>query len=201
MAAIYGAAAHRRAACVERDLGPARAGYFSQLPYLALYAFNERARSDPSRPHAQPGLPVRGSGARRPQPAARPGAACPVRPTARGSSTLTEGCGGSATTYYINPLGFAFEHFDGMGRLRDARTTASPIDSAARPTRSPKGYKAFADVGGADAAHGGGASRRTPATRRRSRASRCSATSWTTDLPMLEALTAVSMAPAARSSR
>ena len=43
-------------------------------------------------------------------------------------ATLTQGCGQQCHTYYINPLGFAFEHFDGMGRLRTT-DNGKPVDN------------------------------------------------------------------------
>jgi hypothetical protein len=58
-------------------------------------------------------------------------------------ATLTQGCGQQCHTYYINPLGFAFEHFDGMGRLRTS-DNGKPVDTrAAYPFA--EGYKEFAD--------------------------------------------------------
>src|SRR5690606_12862000 len=44
-------------------------------------------------------------------------------------STLTEACGGECHNYYINPIGFAFENFDGMGQLRDM-DNGQPVDTA-----------------------------------------------------------------------
>src|SRR6185295_10561024 len=42
--------------------------------------------------------------------------------------TLTADCG-SCHTQQINPLGFAFEHFDGMGQYRDMDSNNLPLDS------------------------------------------------------------------------
>jgi hypothetical protein len=57
---------------------------------------------------------------------------------------LTGGCGQQCHTYYINPLGFAFESFDGMGRFRNM-DNGRPVDtSAAYPFA--EGYKPFADA-------------------------------------------------------
>ena len=61
MAAVYGIAAPA-SGLEERDLGPARTGYFAQLPYLALYAFNEQPDPIHRGADAQPRFPVRGSG-------------------------------------------------------------------------------------------------------------------------------------------
>ena len=45
--------------------------------------------------------------------------------------TLTAGCGQSCHNEMINPLGFAFEHFDGMGQWRDTENGGLTIDAAA----------------------------------------------------------------------
>jgi hypothetical protein len=45
----------------------------------------------------------------------------------------TKGCGSQCHNNMINPLGFAFEHFDGMGQYRDTETNRGeqlPIDSS-----------------------------------------------------------------------
>ena len=57
-------------------------------------------------------------------------------------TTLTGGCGRQCHTYYINPLGFAFENFDGMGRLRTI-DNGKPVDTAAAYPFA-EGYKPFA---------------------------------------------------------
>ena len=113
----------------ERELGSQRVGYFAQLPFLTLNAFNDEPDSihrgvalnldvlcaDPGT--AAPNLP--------PVPALQPGQTNRQR-----ISTLTSGCGGECHNSYINPLGFAFESFDGLGRLRD-RDNGQAVDTAA----------------------------------------------------------------------
>jgi uncharacterized protein DUF1592/uncharacterized protein DUF1595/uncharacterized protein DUF1588/uncharacterized protein DUF1585/uncharacterized protein DUF1587 len=139
MAAVYGMAAPA-SGLEERDLGPARTGYFAQLPYLALYAFNEQPDpihrgltlnldflcADPGKPLAN--LP--------PIPPLMPG-----QTNREMITTLTGGCGRQCHTYYINPLGFAFENFDGMGRLR-SMDNGKPVDTAAAYPFA-EGYKQF----------------------------------------------------------
>jgi hypothetical protein len=142
MARVYGVTAPA-SGFAERDLGPARAGYFTQLPFLALYAFNEQPDSihrgvtlnleflcaDPGKPSAE--LP--------PLPALQP------RQTNREMiTTLTSGCGQQCHTYYINPLGFAFENFDGMGRIRNM-DNGRPVDTAGIYPFA-EGVKEFADA-------------------------------------------------------
>jgi len=113
----------------ERDLGPERAGYFTQLPFLTLHAFNE----DPDPIH-------RGVSLNLDVLCANPGNAVPdlppVPPIMPGQTnrqrieTLTMGCGGECHNHYINPIGFAFESFDGMGQLRTL-DHGLPIDTSA----------------------------------------------------------------------
>ena len=43
---------------------------------------------------------------------------------------LTGTCGQSCHNDMINPLGFAFEHFDGMGQWRDNENGGLAIDSS-----------------------------------------------------------------------
>jgi hypothetical protein len=59
-------------------------------------------------------------------------------------SVLTEGCGGVCHNQQINPLGFAFEHFDGMGRYRETENGNVPIVSSGSFTFT-EGSQAFAD--------------------------------------------------------
>jgi hypothetical protein len=142
MAAVYGVTAPANG-LEERDLGAVRAGYFAQLPYLALYAFNEQP--DPIHRGltlnldflcADPGKPVANLP---PIPPLMPG-----QTNREMITTLTGGCGMQCHTYYINPLGFAFESFDGMGRLR-SMDNGKPVDtSAAYPFA--EGYKQFANA-------------------------------------------------------
>lgn len=127
MAPLYGVDAPANG-FVERDLGPDRPGYFTQLPYLALYAFND----EPDSIH-------RGVTLNLDILCADPGPAVPdlppVPPLSQGESnrerisTLTSACGGECHNYYINPIGFAFENFDGMGQLRTT-DNGQPVDTS-----------------------------------------------------------------------
>jgi hypothetical protein len=112
----------------ERDLGTERPGYFTQLPYLTLYAFND----EPDSIH-------RGVTINLDILCADPGAAVPDLPPVpplgpsetnrERITTLTSACGGECHNYYINPIGFAFENFDGMGQIRDMEN-GKPVDTA-----------------------------------------------------------------------
>jgi len=107
---------------------PDRVGYFSQAPFLALWARN----SDPDSIHrgarvnldvlcADPGLP---SSVLPSIPAAEP------NQTNRMVITeLTSGCGEVCHGQIINPIGFAFENFDGLGRTR-ITDNGQPIDTS-----------------------------------------------------------------------
>lgn len=189
MAAIYGVPAPA-SGMEERDLGPARAGYFAQLPYLALHAFNEQP--DPIHRGltinldflcADPGDPIANL------PPVPP--LMPNQTNREMISMLTEGCGYQCHTYYINPLGFAFERFDGMGKLRDM-DNGKPIDTrAAYPFA--EGLKEFADsaelmqiMAESKQAHACYAKKIASFALQRDIVE--------SDLPMLDAMTAVSMA-------
>lgn len=127
MAALYGQNA--TAGGFElRDLGPERLGYFAQVPYLSLHAFNNEPDSihrgvtinldilcaDPG--PALPDLP--------PIPALEPDQTNRERIT-----ELTGVCGATCHNAYINPVGFAFENFDGMGQKREL-DNGKPVDTS-----------------------------------------------------------------------
>lgn len=127
MAPLYGMSAP--SSYVQADLGPQRVGYFSQIPFLALYGIN-----------ADPDSLLRGVELNRDVLCAQLGAAAskipPIPPLMPGQTNrqridaLTSNCGFQCHTQMINPLGFAFEHFDGMGQYRDTEEGGLPIDSS-----------------------------------------------------------------------
>jgi hypothetical protein len=116
----------------EQDLGSNRLGYFLQLPFLVLYAHND----DPDSIHrgvtisldvlcAPLGMPA---AVVPPLPASKPGQTNRMR-----VDEHTKGCGLACHNQMINPLGFAFENFDGMGQYREMEQTGGeilPIDSS-----------------------------------------------------------------------
>jgi hypothetical protein len=134
MAALYGGGNAPASGIAERDLGANRTGYFMQLPFLMLYAHNE----GPDSIHrgvsmsldvlcAPLGPPV---GQIPPLPAVVPGQTNRQRVDAH-----TKGCGTVCHNNMINPLGFAFENFDGMGQYRDTEPDVGggaplPIDAS-----------------------------------------------------------------------
>jgi Protein of unknown function (DUF1592)/Protein of unknown function (DUF1588)/Protein of unknown function (DUF1595)/Protein of unknown function (DUF1585)/Protein of unknown function (DUF1587) len=132
MAALYGGATAPASGFVERDFGASRQGYFTQLPFLVLYAHND----GPDSIHrgvsmsldvlcAPLGPPA---GDIPPLPAPMPGQTNRMRVDAH-----TKGCGTICHNNMINPLGFAFENFDGMGQYRETETNGAevlPIDAS-----------------------------------------------------------------------
>ncbi len=129
-AALYeGGIAAPASGFAERNLGAKRVGYFSQLPFLTLYAFN----AEPSSIHRGVSINVDVLCAPLGPPA---GVIPPVPALMAGQtnrqriSTLTTGCGGACHNQLINPIGFAFEHFDGMGKYVDTENGGLAIDSS-----------------------------------------------------------------------
>lgn len=126
-AALYGLPAP--ASYVQKDLGPQRVGYFSQVPFLTLYGLN----GDPDSIHRGVSLNMDVLCAKLGAPAAN---LPPIPPLMPGQTNrqridmLTSGCGAQCHNQMINPLGFAFEHFDGIGQYRDTENGGLPIDSS-----------------------------------------------------------------------
>ncbi len=116
-------------AYVQKDLGAQRVGYFSQIPFLALYGFN----AEPDSIHRGVSMNLDVLCAKLGPPAAN---LPPIPPLMPGQTnrqridTLTSGCGQQCHNDMINPLGFSFEHFDGMGQYQDTENGGLPIDSS-----------------------------------------------------------------------
>jgi hypothetical protein len=130
----------------EQDLGPQRVGFFSQLPYLTLNGLN----GDPDPIHRGVSINLDMLCA----PLGPPAPVIPAIPPLQSGqtnreriSTLTMGCGGVCHNKLINPVGFAFEHFDGMGQYRDSENGGLPIDSSGAYEFSD-GTKSFDDAAG-----------------------------------------------------
>ena len=104
-----------------------RAGWYTQAPYLTQWANN----NDPDSIHrgvrinldtlclalGPPSMMLP------PVPALMPNQSNRQR-----YETLTNGCGAPCHTVYINPLGFAFENYDGVGRVRTT-DNGQPVDT------------------------------------------------------------------------
>jgi hypothetical protein len=147
MATVYGLTAPASGTYAQADLGSKRVGYFSQLPYLTLNATN-----------AEPNSILRGvtlnldvvcatlgppATVIPPIPALQPGQTNRQR-----IDTLTGTCGQSCHNDMINPLGFAFEHFDGMGQWRDTENGGLTIDASGSYTFSDGTTKTWSDAAG-----------------------------------------------------
>jgi len=114
---------------VQKDLGPQRVGYFSQIPFLALNGLN----ADPDSIHRGVYLNRDVLCAKLGPPAVNIPPIPPLQPgqtNRQRIDTLTAGCGSLCHNQMINPLGFAFEHFDGMGQYRDTESGGLAIDSS-----------------------------------------------------------------------
>lgn len=113
----------------EVDLGPDRPGFFTHLPFLVLNAVN----LTPDSIHRGVAINSEVLCGEIPPP---PDGNVTLTPAVDGQTnreriTATSGlgtCGQSCHAPYINPLGFAFENFDGLGRLRDT-DNGHPVDT------------------------------------------------------------------------
>ena len=131
MAAFYGLPRSGNG-LTERELGSDRLGFFTQLPYLMLYAHND----EPDAIHRGVNMALDVLCA----PLGPPAAMIPPLPMRMPGQTNrmrvdahTSGCGGACHNSLINPLGFAFENFDGMGQFRTTEMHGSeslPIDAS-----------------------------------------------------------------------
>ena len=143
-AALYGVAAPANG-YAERDLGPQRVGYFSQLPFLTLYGLN----GDSDLIHRGVSINLDILCAPLGPPAANIPPVPPLQPgqtNRQRIATLTGGCGGTCHNQQINPIGFSFEHFDGMGQYRDQENGGLMIDSSASYAFS-EGTKTYNNAG------------------------------------------------------
>jgi len=132
MAALSGGGMAPASGFVERDLDSHRIGYFLQLPFLMLYARPDGP--DPIHRGVSMSLDVLCAplgpfaGEIPPLPKRVAGQTNRMRVDAH-----TTGCGTVCHNNMINPLGFAFENFDGMGQYRETEMNGSevlPIDAS-----------------------------------------------------------------------
>jgi hypothetical protein len=128
MATLYGLAS-QGSGFVEKELGAGRVGYFSQLPFLTLYGHNSQPDSiRRGRTLALDVLCEKFGQAVEDLP--------PLAEHHEGQTnrqyidSVTVACGANCHNNIMNPLGFAFEHFDGMGQYRETEPGGLPIDSS-----------------------------------------------------------------------
>jgi len=115
MGALYGVSVNGNA--VSQVTLSDRPGWYSQAPFLTLWAIN----NDPDSIHRG----VRINFDTLCAELGPPSAMLPPVPALAANQTnrqryegLTNGCGAPCHTVYINPIGFAFEDYDGVGRYR-----------------------------------------------------------------------------------
>lgn len=105
-----------------------RAGWYAQAPFLTQWAIN----ADPDPIHRGVRINLDSLCLKLGPPAA----VLPSVPALEPDQTnrqrfqaLTQGCGGSCHNVFINPLGFAFEDYDGLGRHRTS-DNGQPVDTS-----------------------------------------------------------------------
>jgi len=125
MAGLYGMSV--RGTGVSQVTLSDRTGWYTQAPFLTLWAIN----NDPDSIHRG----VRINFDTLCTELGPPATVLPSVPEIGPNQTnrdryegLTNGCGKPCHTVYINPLGFAFEDFDGVGRAR-TMDNGQPIDT------------------------------------------------------------------------
>jgi hypothetical protein len=146
MAKLYGGnVAAPTSGYAERDLGATRTGYFSQLPFLALYGDN--ADPNPIKRGAIMNIDVL-CATLGPPSNILPELA-PLKPGQTNRQRVdasTVACGMACHNQMINPIGFAFEKFDGMGQYRETEKNGNdnlPIDTSGT-YNFVEGVKSFA---------------------------------------------------------
>lgn len=133
MAKLYqGGAPAPASGFAELDLSGDRIGFFTQLPFLMLHSHNE----DPDPIHRGVSISLDVLCA----PLGPPAAEIPPLPTPKPGQTNrmrvdehTKACGAACHNNMINPLGFAFENFDGMGQYRTTELNGAevlPVDAS-----------------------------------------------------------------------
>jgi hypothetical protein len=127
LAALYGGGQAPAAGMyAERDFMGSRTGYFTQIPYLMLYSTNNRP--DPIHRGVTLALDVLCA------PLGPPADVIPPLPQRQAGQTNrmvvdahTRECGLACHNAMINPLGFSFENFDGMGQYREEEQYTAPV--------------------------------------------------------------------------
>jgi len=148
MAAVYGSGVTAPASGYTEQPLADRVGFFTQLPYLMYWARN----GEPDSIHRGVTLNIDVLCAT----LGPPSIVLPMLPAKQKGQTnrdvvdlTTAGCGQACHNAMINPIGFAFEHYDGMGRYRttekDVTGADLPIDSSGTYTFTD-GTKTYKDA-------------------------------------------------------
>jgi hypothetical protein len=128
LAPLYGLAT-APSAVEERDLGRSRMGYFLEVPFLLVTGTDEE--SNPIQRGNALSRDVLCMALVPPIVDSNPlPAPVPEQTTRERVTAFTAGCGSGCHSVYIDPLGFAFESFDGMGRERTT-DNGKPVDTSA----------------------------------------------------------------------
>jgi hypothetical protein len=146
MATLYGVTPPT-SGYAQGDLGSKRVGFFSQLPYLTLNGINAEANSILRGVTLNLDVLCATLG----PPAANIPPIPPIMPgqtNRQRIDTLTGTCGQSCHNNMINPLGFAFEHFDGMGAWQDTENGGLTIDASGSYTFADGTTKTWTDAAG-----------------------------------------------------
>lgn len=145
MAKLYGLPSPSDGEMTLQDFGAARPGFFSQLPFLVLHG--DDTRSDAI--HRGGAILTRVLCAELPAPIINvpplpAGVVAGQSDRERIEHLTGKGTCGETCHSYINPLGYAFENFDGLGRQRTM--DEGPVDAqASYPFRD--GWKTFNGAG------------------------------------------------------
>jgi len=126
MAAVYGVKVNGSG--VQQVALGDRAGWYSQAPYLTQWGIN----NDPDSIHRGVRINLDTLCMELGPPATVLPSVPALEPNQTNRQryeTLTNGCGAPCHNLYINPLGFAFEDFDGIGRHRTS-DNGQPIDTS-----------------------------------------------------------------------
>jgi hypothetical protein len=117
MAAIYGVEVQVPPWEIQQVLLPDRAGWYTQAPFLTQWAIN----NDPDPIHRGVRVNLDSLCLQLGPPAMMLPSVPALEPNQSNRQrfeALTAGCGGACHNVFINPIGFAFEEYDGLGRYR-----------------------------------------------------------------------------------
>jgi len=125
MAALYGV--NVSGSGVQQVSLKDRAGWYTQAPYLTQWALN----NDPDSIHRGVRINLDSLCLELGPPAVVLPSVPPVEPNETNRKRyerLTTSCGAPCHTVFINPVGFAFENYDGLGRYRTS-DNGQPVDA------------------------------------------------------------------------
>jgi hypothetical protein len=146
MAPLYGLSAPAAGTYAQADFGAQRVGWFSQVPYLTYFGIDDHNEPESILRGVSLNLDVICATLGPPAPTIPP--LPPLKPgeTNRQNVDMHTGtCGMACHNNMINPLGFSFEHFDGLGQYRDTENGGLTIDSSGKYTFADGTVKTWND--------------------------------------------------------